>query len=141
MASTRAAYRNSCVSASGKVPSTGIPTRLGVSKDRALKLAIFLARRAGMVLTWPNIQTIRVAIESEAQYSGVPLTEAANVILAAAREPSLLDAYSCPPEWQRFECYRENTVNRFWFEDARWRYKKVYAEFQLSLREGGQEAG
>ncbi|HXM64457.1 MAG TPA: hypothetical protein VN950_26590 [Terriglobales bacterium] len=134
MPSTRAAYRNSCVSASGKIGDRE-------SRSLAIKLASVLTRKAGLVSTWPNIQTVRLAIESESGYSRVSLTEAANVILAAALERSHLPQYACPSQWERFEAYRENNVNRFWFEDARWRSKLAYSEFLLRLREGGQEAG
>lgn len=93
-----------------------------------------------MVPTWPNVQTIRLAIESEAELLSVPIHHAAEVILQAAKEFSRADGYSCPAEWQRREIFRENSVDRFWFEDARWRSKAAYLEFRAQRRDLEQSA-
>jgi hypothetical protein len=127
MASTRAAYRNSGVSASGKNGD-------GRSRSLAIKLASVLTRKAGLVSTWSNIQTVRIAIESEAGYSGTSLPDAANVILAAAQELTTTSGYDFTPDWERRNYYRLNTIDRFWFEDARWRDKSVYMEWRAGLR-------
>jgi hypothetical protein len=127
----RAAFHNSEISASGNFAQPN----LRACRALAIKLASVLARRVGMVSTWPNIQTIRLAIESEANYSKVSLPDAANVILAAAQEVTYHSGYVRPSEWDRATAYRANNVNRFWFEDARWRDKSVYAEFSAKLRE------
>lgn len=100
-----------------------------------LKLARELARQVGLVETWPNIHTVRLAITSEAAFSGVDASEAFDVILRAAQERSCGPQYSYPAEWEKREIYRENSVDRFWFEDARWRSKFVYLEFRQNLRE------
>lgn len=114
-------YRNSGVRSSGK------------SGGNSLVLAADIARRLGMVPTWPNVQTIRLAIESEAELSGVSVVEAAAVIVEAAKEPSRFSPLVPPSEWQRREVFRENSVDRFWFEDARWRGKNAYLYFRALL--------
>lgn len=126
MATANRASHNPASRSTGK----SLPAGLGACRNLPLKLAVVLAGRIGMVLTWPNIQTVRIAIESEAQYSSVSPTEAANVILAAAQQSSHLPQYAPPREWEKREVFRENTIDRFWFEDARWRTKFVYAEFR-----------
>ena len=104
-------------------------------RSLALKLAAHIACQLGIVRTWPNLQTIRLAIESEAAASGVPIDAAADVIVRAAREQTRLPQYTFAAEWVRRETYRENSVDRFWFEDARWRTKTAYLEFRADLRE------
>jgi hypothetical protein len=78
-----------------------------------------------MVPTWPNVQTIRLAIESEAEYSGISLESAAELIGVAARDVAIFD-----PQRYSFQAAtllrKSNIVNRFWFEDALWRYKDAY---------------
>ncbi len=96
------------------------------SRAAALKLAADLARLVGMVRTWPNLQTIRLAIESEADISEVTLQQAAALIAAAAQERTRRPDY-CPSSWELREIYRDNSIDRFWFEDARWRSKGAYA--------------
>lgn len=99
----------------------------------AFKLAARLALRVGMVRTWPNIETIRLAIESEALMSGVSLDEAADVILKAAQEGTPIPWHRPPSDWVVRTISRQNDIDRFWFEDARWRGKDAYAEFQQRL--------
>ncbi len=101
----------------------------------SLKFATEIARRVGMVPTWPNVQTIRLAIESEAELSGVSIMIAAIVIERAAKERSSAgNGLTCASSWEHFQVFRENNIDRFWFEDARWRTKFAYAEFSEHLR-------
>lgn len=78
-----------------------------------------------MVPTWPNVQTIRLAIESEASYSGVTVAQAAALIVSAALNFTIVD-----PQHYSFQTAallrKSNVINRFWFEDALWRYKHAY---------------
>ena len=99
-------------------------------KKQPLILAKEVARSLGMPEMWDNLQTIRMAIESEARFSRVSLEQAANVILKAAQEPTLDPQFACPAEWERRENFRLNMVDRFWFVDMRWRAKFAYAEFR-----------
>ena len=92
----------------------------------ALTLAAELARQVGMPRTWPNVQTIRLAIESEADHSGITVNQAATVIAMAAQEWTARSGYSFLPSWEIREIVRVNTIDRFWFEDARWRAKGAY---------------
>lgn len=82
-----------------------------------------------MIPTWPNLQTIRIAIESEAEYFRVALVEVAEMFICAGRESTPIPQLHCPAQWERREISQFNTVNRFWFEDARWRVKFAYIEF------------
>lgn len=100
----------------------------------AIQFAAHLARQLGIVRTWSNLQTIRLAIESEADLLDISVAEAASVILEAARERSLGPILRPASEWEHREIYRENSVDRFWFEDARWRTKNSYMEFCAELR-------
>jgi hypothetical protein len=100
-----------------------------------------MAHRLGMVDTWPNIQTIKKAINAEARFSAIAVTEAAELILAAANSPSLLPQYSSPAEWEKREVSRANTINRFWFEDSLWRVKFPYIEFQARRRDEANSSG
>jgi|SRR5579864_2843508 len=101
----------------------------GSSGKRAIPLAATVARALGVVPSWPNLQTIRIAIESEADYFGSTREEIAEMIVRAGTERSCASLYVCPSEWEKREIYRENAVDRFWFEDARWRSKFAYQEF------------
>jgi hypothetical protein len=101
-------------------------------------LATKIARSLGMLESWANVQTIRLAIQCEANYSGVSLEDAAEVILTAAKEWTRGSGYSCPPEWERREDFRLNSVDRFWFEDARWRSKAAYILFRSRIEESCQ---
>ena len=87
-----------------------------------------------MVPTWPNVQTIRLAIESEAGYSGVSLENAAALIVTAALQVTIVN-----PEHYSFQAAtilrKSNNVNRFWFEDALWRYKAAYLEMLARLQQ------
>jgi hypothetical protein len=100
----------------------------------SLTLAAQLARKVGMVPTWPNVQTIRLAIESEAEFSGVTIEETAAMIAKAARERTQAPAFRCAADWERREICRLNVLDRFWFEDSRWREKSAYLEFLTDLR-------
>ena len=86
-----------------------------------------------MVASWPNIQTIRLAIESEASYSEVSESQAAALIVAAALEFTVVN-----PERYTFQAAallrKSNIVNRFWFEDALWRYKDAYNNMLARLQ-------
>lgn len=105
-----------------------------------IKLAADLARQVGMVRTWPNLQTIRLAIESEAEHSGITVSQAAALIAMAAQEWTRRSGLVCESSWEIREIARENTIDRFWFEDARWRSKRTYAAFLLRLDNAGASA-
>ena len=79
-----------------------------------------------MVPTWPNVQTIRLAIESEAVYSEITIAQAAAVIVQAAQERTCGPEYSCLSSWEKHLLLKQNDIDRFWFEDARWRMKGAY---------------
>jgi hypothetical protein len=128
------------VSANSRRLSSG---KLGhFSTRRSLPLAAAVARQLGIVQTWPNVQTIRLAIESEAELSGVSPADVVEMLVRAGKEYTRPPQYSCPPEWEVRDIFLQNTVDRFWFEDARWRGKFAYAEFRARLREerGGKTA-
>lgn len=93
---------------------------------RNFSLAVAIAQQVGMVPTWPNLQTIRLALEFESSDSEVSLAQAAALIVTAATEVSPLASYSCPSAWEIRQATRKNTIDRFWFEDARWRTKSSY---------------
>jgi hypothetical protein len=99
-------------------------------------LAKQLAQRFYLPTTWPNVNTIAAAIELVAFHSNVPAEEAAELLVACARERTFPDNLVCPSERDRREISRVNTVDRFWFEDARWRCKDAYAEFYERTRAG-----
>jgi len=102
---------------------------------KTLPLAASVARQLGIVETWPNVQTIRLAIESEAALSGVAPQDVVEMLVRAGKEWTSQPRYSCSSEWEKRDIFRQNTVDRFWFEDARWREKFAYAEFRAALRE------
>jgi len=86
-----------------------------------------------MPATWPNVQTVRLAIEAEAAFSEVSLSQAAALIVMAANNFTPVDAsqYS----FQAAALLRKsNIVNRFWFEDALWRYKDAYNNMLARLQ-------
>jgi hypothetical protein len=99
------------------------------SGKRAIPLAAKVARELGVIPTWPNLQTIRLAIESQAEPCRATVSEIAEMLIRAGKEWTAAPQYVCPSQWQKREIDRLNTVDRFWFEDARWRYKLAYAEF------------
>ena len=80
------------------------------------------------------MQTIRLAIESEAEYSGISLANAAALIAAAASEFTIVH-----PQDYSFQAAallrKSNIVNRFWFEDALWRCKQAYQNLLVRLQE------
>jgi hypothetical protein len=133
MATQQAASHNPAVRSSGKVgknSASRIPRR-------ALVLAADLARQIGMVPSWPNVEIIRMAIESEADYSGVTIGQAAALILQAANDFTSVD-----PQHYSFQAAallrKSNIVNRFWFEDALWREKYAYLNMLARLKAGTQ---
>jgi hypothetical protein len=87
-----------------------------------------------MVETWPNVQTIRLAIESEASYSEISVSQAAALIASAALEFTVVD-----PQHYTFQAAallrKSNIVNRFWFEDGLWRYKITYQNMLARLQQ------
>ena len=103
-----------------------------------LVLAAALARQVGLPETWPNVQTIKLAIQSEAAFSGISIEKSADLILEAAKERTRCDVLSCPSQWETREIFRENTVDRFWFEDGRWRAKRAYTAFCMARIESAQ---
>lgn len=99
----------------------------------SLVLAAKIAHQVGMVPTWPNVQTIRLAIESEAEQLKLSVVETAEMIVAAAKERTSRQGYSCPSSWEIREMAKLNTINRFWFEDALWRGKRAFAAMEVRL--------
>jgi hypothetical protein len=75
--------------------------------------AHFLCDRVGLLMGMPDdfiwLRRAAGAITNESRFSGVPLPDAANRILEAALE-----------QQDRGEC-----INRFWFEDRRWRCPRL----------------
>jgi hypothetical protein len=119
--SSGALYRNSGARSSGK---TG---------PKSLTLAAEVARQVGMVPTWPNVQTIRLAIESEARYSELSISQSAALIVSAANDFTIVCAEDY--NFQAATLLRKsNVVNRFWFEDALWRYKTAYQNMLARLQ-------
>lgn len=105
----------------------------------ALVLAAEIARALGMVPTWPNVQTIRLAIESEADFSGITVSQAAAILATAAHELNISGSLYTPPDWRDVHrAYKANRVDRFWFEDARWRMKPSYEAMIARLQESAQ---
>ena len=98
-----------------------------------------MPRQLGMVPTWPLIQTIRLAIECEAEYSDVSISNAAALIVCAASEFTVVR-----PEDYSFQAAtilrKSNNVNRFWFEDALWRYKDAYNRLLDHLQQTKERA-
>jgi hypothetical protein len=127
------AFHNSPVDSSEKsAENPSLPVEN--SRSLALKLAAELARQLGMTRTWPNLQTIRLAIESEADYSGISIRQAAAVIAMAANYQS--GCYDvCPSSLDQYLAVKDNTIDRFWFEDSRWRNKGAYIVFMARLQE------
>lgn len=123
MSAIAAIYPNSPARTSGK---TG--------RFPHLKLAADVARQIGMVPTWPNVQTIRLAIECEAEFSEVSIANAAALIITAALDITIVD-----PQHYSFQAAallrKSNIVNRFWFEDALWRYKQAYQSMLWRLQQ------
>lgn len=118
-------YPNPDARSSGKaVHSSGFSRR-----TEGLKLAAEIARQVRMIRTWPNLQTIRAALESEAELLGIDLRQTAELIVECAKQPTRGRYITCPPEWEAREVFRANNVDRFWFEDARWRTKAAYWKF------------
>ena len=104
----------------------------------AWTLAADLARLVRMTRTGPNLQAIQQAIESEAEDSGVTIQQAAALIAMAATQMTRGPQYSCSSSWEVREIVRENTVDRFWFEDARWRSKGAYTLALSRLQDQGE---
>lgn len=83
------------------------------AKERAMPLAAKVAFETMMVPTGANLETIQRAIEREAELMKIRKKEVVEMlILAAKEEPGPVP------------------VNRFWFEDSRWRSKEAYKEFR-----------
>jgi hypothetical protein len=127
------AFHNSPADSSEKSAEN---SALSVDSPRAvaLKLAADLARQLGMVRTWPNVQAIRLAIETEAEYSQISVGNAAALIVCAA-----LDFTIVSPEHYSFQAAtilrKSNNVNRFWFEDCLWRHKDAYKKMLYQLQQ------
>jgi hypothetical protein len=103
-----------------------------------LHLAADLARRIGMIRTWPNLQTIRIAIENEADDNSLTLDQAAALIAMAAQELSILSGPGLLPDWRaQAREFKLNRVDRFWFEDGRWKDKEIYGEMLSRLGSAG----
>jgi hypothetical protein len=109
------------------------------SGKRALPLAAKVADELGLVPTWPNLQTIRLAIESEAKLSRAALAEVVEMFVRAGNEWTGGPRYSPLSDWEQRELSRLNSVDRFWFEDARWRAKFAYQEFREQRRKASEQ--
>ena len=105
------------------------------SGKRAFPLAAKVARRLRLVPTWPTLEAIHLAIESEAKHFRVSFDEIAEMFVRAGNEWSRLPEYQFASEWQRREIFRLNQLDRFWFDDSRWRAKLAYQEFAAEHRE------
>ena len=124
-------YRNSGARSSGKIVNSRANPRH--SRFPHLLLAEEIARAVGIVRTWANLSTIHCALESEAEFSNTSTTQASALIVHAATERTLLSDLACPSEWEIRENVRMNSVDRFWFEDARWRMKRSYWQLRDQL--------
>lgn len=100
-----------------------------------MESALKILRLVGLPRSWPTVKAVELAIEAEASFSGVSVEEAAQVISKAACEYTRAPLYSVPANWETRDIFRLNLVDRFWFEDARWRAKFAYAEFQGRLEQ------
>ena len=109
MASTRAAYRNSSVSASGKV-------RFSMSEP--MRAACRLVKALGLVPTFRNLHVIQLAISAESGFASISIPEATDQIIAGAR--AALRAGEC--------------LDYFWFEDCCWRNPKLSFKERDDLR-------
>lgn len=105
----------------------------------ALPLAAKVARELAVVPSWPNLQIIRLAIESAAHSCHATLAETAEMLIRAGKEWTARPQYHCPSEWEIREIERLNTIDRFWFEDARWRGKVAYERFYERLRQDREQ--
>lgn len=92
-------------------------------------LAAEVARRIYLPATWPNVNTIAAAIDLVASWHEISPEEAVELLVRCAAERRRDRQYTPPSEWEQRESFRENHVDRFWFEDARWKTKFAYAEF------------
>jgi hypothetical protein len=92
-------------------------------------LAKKLAVRIYLPASWPNVNTIAAAIELVVMHANVTAEQAAELLFACARERTPRPQYRPPAQWEEREISRVNTVDRFWFEDCRWRAKEAYEEF------------
>lgn len=130
-----AQYRNPDARSSGKA----VNPRANSRRATSVQLAAHIARSVGMVRTWANLQTIRIAIESEAEYSDISISQSAALITSAAHELNSGPSYSCLSSWEQTQLRKQNDVDRFWFEDARWRMKSSYWNLLERLREGAAQ--
>ena len=123
MGTQATAFHNSDARSSGKVGRNSAR-----STRRPLALAAQIARQLGMVPTWPNVQTIRLAFEAEAAHSEISVSQAVALIVTAAQEisPTPGGFHAPASEWEKRQAQRKNDIDRFWFEDARWRTKASY---------------
>jgi len=83
-----------------------------------LEAALEIMRQLHMVWSWPTMLTVAEAIRCEANCSNITPDLAARVILQSARVVNWMAG-----------------VNRFWFEDAKWRICRSYEEFRTRLQE------
>ncbi len=74
--------------------------------------ALRVVKSLGMVGTSPNVKAVERAIEAEIRLSGGTVDEAAGLIIQAATR----------------DVNQGEAINRFYFDDARWRNKKKAAE-------------
>jgi hypothetical protein len=112
-------------------PNTELTSSRKNRPSSALELARTVPRKLNLLPTWPLLQTIKLAIQTEARTSQVSLKEAAEVLLAAAQEFTYVGIDT------RFEArvllLKVNMVDIFWFIDSRWKHKSVYQQFRIDL--------
>ncbi len=82
---------------------------------KRMQAALRIAEHLGLPKTFPNLRTIELAVECEAEYSDTPLEEAEQLIVAAAVNTRI-------------------GINRFFFEDARWRETDLYLNYRRRRR-------
>jgi hypothetical protein len=80
-----------------------------------MQAALRIAEHLGLPKTFPNVRTIELAVECEAEFTDLPIEEAEQLIVAAAAHTRI-------------------SINRFFFEDARWRETELYLNYQRRRR-------
>lgn len=96
-------------------------------------IAAEVAKRIYLPPSWPNVNVIAAAIDLVTFHANVSAEEAAELLIRCAAERTIGSHYTPPSEWELREIFRENKVDRFWFEDARWKTKFAYAQFHERL--------
>jgi hypothetical protein len=87
-----------------------------------MQSALRIARRLGVVPTFPTLRVIEAAVEAEADFLAVSIDEAEELIVLGSRD---LHFRGTP---------KQQSLNRFFFEDALWRDSYVYRNFLAGRR-------